>query len=397
MVTSDGWPEPESIGDAASFVAGLRQMRERSGFTYRQLERRAADAGDKLPSSTMGGVLARNTLPRADLLAAFVRACGGGAEEIARWSAARARLAAKPTDAAKLVGQVGQPASDPAAAPTKPAASAAPAAPGATGPISAQARPGRWSRLARSIRLVPGSRLALGIAVVAGMVAVSLVSAAVVMALRADRPTRTSTAVRTGDPSAPGASALAPPASAPPASGSAATPSADGTAPGGGPAPLARRAGPQPLRDGRYRIKLAHTGLCVGEGEERFTGSGRLVLGQYGCASASPPTRLVRVPGAATYRIELSAPVDGTGCATVDYGGSGVSLLLARRECGPDRPDQQFILEPVTTPAVGYRLRSKAGELYCVGVLDGSRSVGVQLIQDPCRNDAAQVFTFSRF
>ncbi|WP_171113781.1 MULTISPECIES: XRE family transcriptional regulator [Streptomyces] len=95
-------PRPEQARDAAEFVALLRQVKESCGFTYRELEQRAAARGDVLARSTLANALARDALPRAELVAAFVRACGtGGADgsdvekRVEYWLAARERIAAR--------------------------------------------------------------------------------------------------------------------------------------------------------------------------------------------------------------------------------------------------------------------------------------------------------------
>ncbi|RKN43039.1 XRE family transcriptional regulator [Streptomyces hoynatensis] len=72
----------------------MRALKEHSGLSLRQLGERAEERGDVLPRSTLADVLNRSTLPRPELLAAFVRACGGGEEDVREWLAARERVAA---------------------------------------------------------------------------------------------------------------------------------------------------------------------------------------------------------------------------------------------------------------------------------------------------------------
>ncbi|HET6356395.1 helix-turn-helix domain-containing protein [Streptomyces sp.] len=86
-------PEPQAATSAAEFVAAMRQLRQWAHLSYRQLERRAQDAGDILPRATLAGVLNRQELPREELLAAFVRACGGDEATLEAWIRARKRLA----------------------------------------------------------------------------------------------------------------------------------------------------------------------------------------------------------------------------------------------------------------------------------------------------------------
>ncbi|GAA2240174.1 hypothetical protein GCM10010145_02240 [Streptomyces ruber] len=83
---------PARAGDAGEFVEALRQLKKRSGLTYRQLEERAAERGEVLPRSTLADVLRGRTLPRPELLAAFLRACGEG-ERVPEWLETRERLA----------------------------------------------------------------------------------------------------------------------------------------------------------------------------------------------------------------------------------------------------------------------------------------------------------------
>ncbi|QDY79424.1 helix-turn-helix domain-containing protein [Streptomyces qinzhouensis] len=86
--------DPARAGTSEEYLLLLRQRREVAGLSYRQLERRARKDGGSLPPSTVATMLRRSTLPGPDLIVAYVRACGGGAAEVADWLAARARLAA---------------------------------------------------------------------------------------------------------------------------------------------------------------------------------------------------------------------------------------------------------------------------------------------------------------
>ncbi|MBC2905784.1 XRE family transcriptional regulator [Streptomyces sp. PSKA01] len=92
---------PHEVRDDAGFIASMQRLKERSGLTYRELEERAARSGDVLARSTLADVLRRTSLPRPEVLAAFVRACGDG-ERVDAWLAARDRLAAARTSAAPL-------------------------------------------------------------------------------------------------------------------------------------------------------------------------------------------------------------------------------------------------------------------------------------------------------
>ncbi|MER7379711.1 helix-turn-helix domain-containing protein [Streptomyces lanatus] len=92
---------PHEIRDAAGFIASMQRLKERSGLTYRELEERAARNGDVLARSTLADVLRRTGLPRPEVLAAFVRACGDG-DRVDAWLDARDRLAAVHTTAAPV-------------------------------------------------------------------------------------------------------------------------------------------------------------------------------------------------------------------------------------------------------------------------------------------------------
>ncbi|MFI2714217.1 hypothetical protein ACH495_29265 [Micromonospora sp. NPDC018662] len=74
------------------FVHLMRQAKDRCGYTFRQLEEKAAASGDVLARSTIADVLRRQSLPKPEVLAAFVRACLGP-EHVDSWLAARDRLA----------------------------------------------------------------------------------------------------------------------------------------------------------------------------------------------------------------------------------------------------------------------------------------------------------------
>jgi outer membrane biosynthesis protein TonB len=72
----------------------LRECKEWSGFTYRELQRRAEAVGQVLPHSTIAAALGRTTLPREDVVRAFVQACGGDEAAAEAWVSIRKRIAA---------------------------------------------------------------------------------------------------------------------------------------------------------------------------------------------------------------------------------------------------------------------------------------------------------------
>jgi hypothetical protein len=313
----EDWPDPNEATDPTAFVAAMRRLRVVTDLSYRTLERRAAKAGASLPSSTISGALSRDTLPRADLLAAFVRACGGDEPTVERWSAVRAALAAREGERAE------------------------PEEPHPSEPVPAEPR-------AKRSPVLPVT--------VAAAVAALVIGGLIVF----DR-----------DGDAPAAAPISAPA---------------GTSPA--PAPVSatiRSASPVPT--GSLRVRLAHTGFCLGEGPERFVRQARDVVGQQTCDKAYPP--ITAEPSEGAYRLVLHHPEKGEGCVTVDDGGTTMEVLLAGGDCADGRPDQLFTFEPVAT---GHRMRSVAGAKWCVGAFRGSTEPGVQLIQDPCDGGEHQVF-----
>lgn len=84
---------PNVASSPAELVQQMRRLKDWSGLTYRQISARAQDAGDCLPSSTAAGALARRTLPREELLAAFVRACTRDEQAVRSWTRERAAVA----------------------------------------------------------------------------------------------------------------------------------------------------------------------------------------------------------------------------------------------------------------------------------------------------------------
>ena len=81
----------------------LRQLKDWTGLTYRELETRSRGNGDHLPRSTVASALRRNALPRHEFVETMVRACGLDPDP---WLHARRRLtvlgetAERPADAA---------------------------------------------------------------------------------------------------------------------------------------------------------------------------------------------------------------------------------------------------------------------------------------------------------
>jgi len=85
--------DPAGARSSAEFVLLLGQRRQAAGLSYRQLAGRARLTAQSLPPSTVATMLNRSTLPARDLVATYIRACGGDDADVAAWLAARARIA----------------------------------------------------------------------------------------------------------------------------------------------------------------------------------------------------------------------------------------------------------------------------------------------------------------
>ncbi|MEU8253578.1 NB-ARC domain-containing protein [Micromonospora inaquosa] len=112
---ADGLPSPNGLGNPGDYIAALRRLRAWSDLSYRQLARRAEALGETLPASTTASMLARSSLPRSDVVATFVRACGLDKASVATWVAARNTLAAastRPAAAAPVTYDAPRPAPD---------------------------------------------------------------------------------------------------------------------------------------------------------------------------------------------------------------------------------------------------------------------------------------------
>ncbi|MFB4311943.1 helix-turn-helix domain-containing protein [Actinomadura sp. GTD37] len=90
MNEDDAGPDLSDVATEEQFVVALRRLRERSGLTYKDIERRtSAEGGFPLPASTLATALHRNTVPRREIVATLVQVCGGDA---APWLTTRERL-----------------------------------------------------------------------------------------------------------------------------------------------------------------------------------------------------------------------------------------------------------------------------------------------------------------
>ncbi len=98
--------DPRLAANPAEYVDLLRRYKDHSGLTFRQVQQRSRAHGNELPRSTLSTMLSRASLPREELVAALIRACGGGPDTVAKWVSARRRIASG--------GPTAEPASNPA-------------------------------------------------------------------------------------------------------------------------------------------------------------------------------------------------------------------------------------------------------------------------------------------
>lgn len=105
--------DPTGARTAREYVSLLRKLKEHSRPTYRQLEQRAAERDEVPARSTLADVLRWDAPPRAEVVAALVRACGAG-EDVPEWLAARERLAAGEDPATDGTDQEPKPLDGPA-------------------------------------------------------------------------------------------------------------------------------------------------------------------------------------------------------------------------------------------------------------------------------------------
>ena len=290
---------PEEATDPAGFVDLLRKLKDRSGLTYRQLEQRAATAGEVLARSTAADVLRRSTLPRPEVLAAFVRACGAQ-DQVDQWLRARDRLA---------VGAYAAP--DPMSAVPQPTAGVA------TGEAGSATRPAGVAWRGRLTGRAP-TLLVVGL-----LLAVVGVGAWFWWPDDA-QPTA---AEQVGTTS--------------PGRGSAAAPS----------------GGRSQIRPAR----APH--LCITEGRDRTGGYPSEVAVQRPCVEATPPDTYLQPVADDLYFIKWHHPVLGPGCLTVRREDPGRNLIEPWAHCRTDFWPQLFRFEPTGSAPTAYRLRPAGSDL----------------------------------
>ncbi|NYH46268.1 hypothetical protein HNR22_005995 [Micromonospora jinlongensis] len=345
---------PDEATDPAEFVDMLRRLKDRSRLTYRQLEQRAAASGDVLARSTAADILRRSTLPRPEVVAAFVRACGAE-DQVETWLRARHRLA---------VGTYA-PTSPPPVSPApddRPADGDAPdLRPSVgTGAGSASATRPRWFARPVPLALLVGVLLAaLGVGI---------------WTQRPDDDER-----RTAQLTDPSTSA----GGSPPATAAGESPSAT---PESSPSPT---IGPDALLS---RIRPARSPqLCVSEGRDRTGEYGSQVAVQISCAEATPPDTYLEPAAGGLYFIKWNHPEHGPGCLTVRGENPGRNMLEPVTKCSQSNWSQLFRFEPTGSAPTSYRIRPTRTDL-CVGLRDDDTEVSAEALVEPCTNGPDQVF-----
>ncbi|MEE1757123.1 helix-turn-helix domain-containing protein [Streptomyces sp. SP18CS02] len=348
MADGEKAPDPREACDPGEFIARLQALKDWSGLTYRDLSARAAAVGDVLPRSTVANMLTRTTVPREELLTAFVRACGVGPEALDSWLAVRKELAvrgrAEPApgrcagpeqpdreadgrpggEPGDLLGRVGG----------TPPGGAADHGPGA-GPADDGAVDGSLWWGARP--LVPL------ICVLALVVAVTTV-----LSFMRGGGERHPESAESAEPVGPGA--------------------------------------------GPVRIRAVHSGLCLNERPGERNGQ----VYQVPCAEADTPRySLVQLAGG-LWRLRTDHPDFGPGCSGIPVdAGEPVGAPLVDQECGKRGPREEFRIDPYGDTRVrGYRMRSVHSGL-CVEVRAGDDEPWTDVVQNPCADEAGgQLFSF---
>ncbi|WP_086822146.1 RICIN domain-containing protein [Allokutzneria sp. NRRL B-24872] len=284
--------EPGGATTPAEFVALLREVRDRSGLTYREIERRAEALGEVLPKSTAASMLTRDTLPRAELVSTLLKVCGE--PDDASWLLARERLS----------GAVE-----------------------AEAPVLAEEKPKR-----RWIWPVGGAAVVL--------VAVAVAVPMILGGRRSDDESH----------------------------------------------PIAAKPNPAAPAEGDYRLRAAHSGLCLSEREGSDTG----VLFQKDCVRTLPRHTLDRVEDG-SYRLRADHPQFGPGCLGVRKESMEVGAAVVDDECATGNAE---LFNVESAGANGFRLRALHSNL-CVGIADGEMDEWVALRQVVCESPvSATVLTF---
>lgn len=332
-MTISGGSDPYEARTASEYVLALRQLKDSSGLTYRQLEERAARRGDVLARSTVADVLRREALPRAELVAALVRACGAGAD-LPRWLAARERLASAedeaPGDERGTRAGADVPGGDPI----------------------------------RRDRRAPADTRRVGTASLAALASLCTVVLLVVAAI---------VLLPTDDDAPAGDKA---------GSQSSVRSSAAATGPG----PAAGYSRIRPVRA---------PGLCLTDGDVRMTGADRskTVAVQRPCDQSVPPRTYLERQDDGLYRIQWRHPQHGTGCLTVLAAGAYRDTLEPWDDCRAGGRAQLFRMERAGGPGQ-WRLRPALDDGLCLAMRGAAGAAGAVAMTERCATGAntAQVF-----
>ncbi|MFK8910705.1 RICIN domain-containing protein [Streptomyces sp. YS-3] len=414
-------PDPATAHSPEQFVELMRQLRRWADLSYRQLERNANDADGVLPRATIAAALSRDELPRAELLAAYVRACGGDDEAVTAWLNARRRLsipgttAPPPAPADKDAQRTTADKHDDAQQKTvrAPVESAAdeqtPGAGPASEPTSREATAPAGDTTTRPAN-TPSKRRRRG-----QVVAITACTVAGILALVALWPSGDGSDDHAGStpPSAqphdPTIASTTSRQSSSPASKQPPPPASERRTDEAGPAvspaeqeketPAPRPShsaepGPTQLPAAGWTLMhpAASASLCLTEGRERNGRTDREIAVQHLCASAPLPRVYLEKLSGPTYRIQWHNPDPGKGigCLAVDGSSAAPGALIAPRDCA-DSNSQKFRLE---ASGSGFRLRPVHSGL-CVGFLPPLTD-GAEAMQTTCTTDSSQAFTFTR-
>lgn len=351
-------PDPREARTPAEFLALLQALKDWSGLTYRELSSRAETDGDVLPRSTVANMLARATLPREELLTAFVRACGVTPAELEEWRTVRAELAGRGAYGPAVAGA--DPSADADAGPET-VGPEAPDAPVTAGPPPSWPGHGHGPEDGGDAGTGPhgdgaGTSSRIRRALVSTVAVAGLVLAGVsVVALLRDGGTG--------------------PAGHPPRTPTAVAPAA-----------------------GDVRIRVAGTDFCLAERRGTRTGQ----VHQVPCAETDFPLYSLAEVGGGRWRIVSDHPDFGPGCSGIPSGGRIPGSAYEDSECGDPSRVEAFVLEPYGTPegpVRGYRIVpvGSATPGTCVTVGGDREAAWAKLAQAPCTPDAAgQLFSFER-
>ncbi|MEV0679262.1 BTAD domain-containing putative transcriptional regulator [Actinosynnema sp. NPDC050436] len=139
---------------------------------------------------------------------------------------------------------------------------------------------------------------------------------------------------------------------------------------------------------GGYRIRLAHSTLCLSE--DPTDDSGRVY--QRECARAMPTTALHRVRDD-VYRVLTHHPQFGGGCMGIPKASTNAGAAVYDGFCDTGAAEE-FRVVPVDGPTTGFRLRAVHSDL-CLGVLDVSMADWAPVFHLPCDPaGSGQTFTF---